>query len=191
VRTDDLRRELSSQIEWALRRGVRPDHLDSHHHVHIHPRIASIVVGLAREHGVDWVRCPVERVPSPTRFRIAPKDVARTVAISTFGAMTRLLVRQAGLKGARHFRGIGLGMGFGEPKLLAELDALPPGLTELMTHPGHPDEELARLTVFSEGRDRELAALTAPSVRERIRRQRIRLTSFHWLSQSPATPPAS
>ncbi len=190
IRTDDLRRELTVQVEWALRRGVRPDHLDSHHHVHVHPRVAPIVIGLAREHQIDWVRCPAEGGPSPALLRIAPKDAARTVAISTFGLMTRLLVRQAGLRTTRHFRGIGLGTGFDERGLLTALDALPPGLTELMTHPGHPDQELAQLTVFAEGRDRELAALTAPAVRDLIRRQRIRLTSFTWLSQPPAAPPA-
>ena len=191
VRADDLRRELAAQVEWALRRGMRPDHLDSHHHVHVHPRVAPLVIALAREHQVAWVRCPVEAGPSPSVLALPPKDAARTVAISTFGSVTRVLVRRAGLHTTRHFRGIGLGMGFGEADLLAALERLPPGLTELMTHPGHPDEELARLTVFAEGRDRELAALTSPAVRDALRRRRIRLTSFAWLSDRlrlPARP---
>lgn len=186
VHPDDLRRELTAQVEWALRRGIRPDHVDSHHHVHVHPRVAPIVIALAREHRVGWVRCPVEGGPSPSVLALPPKDAARTVAISTFGAFTRVLVRRAGLRTTRHFRGIGMGMGFGEDSLLATLEALPPGLTELMTHPGHPDEELARLTVFAEGRDRELSALTSPAARDVLRRRRIRLTSFAWLSEARA-----
>jgi predicted glycoside hydrolase/deacetylase ChbG (UPF0249 family) len=79
-------------------------------------------------------------------------------------------------------------MGFDEQRLLAALNTLPSGLTELMTHPGHPDEDLARLTVFAEGRDRELAALTAASTREVVRRRRIRLTSFAWLSPGRPLP---
>jgi predicted glycoside hydrolase/deacetylase ChbG (UPF0249 family) len=102
------------------------------------------------------------------------------------GMIARVLVHRAGLRTTRHFRGIGLGMGFGEASLIATLEALPPGLTELMTHPGHPDEELARLTVFSEGRDRELGALTSPAAHDLLRRRRIRLTSFSWLSDSRA-----
>lgn len=186
VHPDDLQRELTAQIEWALRRGVRPDHLDSHHHVHVHPRVAPLVIALAREHGVGWVRCPVEAGPSPAVLALPPRDAARTVAISTFGMVTRVLVRRAGLRTTRHFRGIGLGVGFGEAGLLATLDALPPGLTELMTHPGHPDEELARLTIFAEGRERELDALTSTAARDVIRRRRIRLTSFAWLSEARA-----
>jgi predicted glycoside hydrolase/deacetylase ChbG (UPF0249 family) len=186
VRADDLARELTAQVEWALRRGVRPSHLDSHHHVHVHPRVAPVVIGLARQHGIGWVRCPVEGGPSPALLGLPPKDAARTLAISTFGLVTRILVRRAGLRTTRQFRGIGLGMGFATPGLLDTLDRLPPGLTELMTHPGNPDEELARLTVFAEGRDRELAALTAPPARELVRRRRIRLTSFAWLGSGPA-----
>ena len=185
VRAEDLTRELAAQVEWALKRSVRPSHLDSHHHIHIHPRVAPIVIGLAREHGIGWVRCPAEGGPSPALFRMPRKDAVRTLAISTFGLMTRVLVKRAGLQTTRQFRGIGLGMGFEDAGLLATLDALPPGLTELMTHPGIPDDELARLTVFSEGRDRELAALTAPAAREAIRRHRVRLTSFAFLSDRP------
>jgi predicted glycoside hydrolase/deacetylase ChbG (UPF0249 family) len=186
VRTDDLTRELSGQIEWALRRGVQPSHLDSHHHVHVHPRVSPIVIGLARQHGIGWVRCPVEGGPSPALLGLPPKDAARTLAISTFGLVTRVMVRRAGLRTTRQFRGIGLGMGFGKAGLLDTLDRLPSGLTELMTHPGRPDEELARLTVFAEGRDRELAALIAPAAHELVRRRRIRLTSFAWLRARPA-----
>lgn len=185
VSADDLSRELGAQVEWALRRGVRPSHLDSHHHVHVHPRVAPVVISLARQHGIGWVRCPVERGPSPALLGLTPKDAVRTVAISTFGLLTKILVKRAGLRTTRQFRGIGLGMGFGEAGLLDTLGRLPPGLTELMTHPGVPDNELARLTVFSEGRDRELAALTAPWAREMVRRRRIRLTSFDWLTTRP------
>ena len=179
VAADDLRRELTAQVEWSLHRSIQPDHLNSHHHVHIHPVVTPIVVGLAREHRIDWVRCPVERGPTPALLTLAPKDAVRTLAISTFGLLTRVLVKRAGLRSTRHFRGIGLGMGFGQPRLLATLNTLPGGLSELMTHPGHPDEELARLTVFAEGRDRELAALTGTATHDLVRHHRIRLKNFN------------
>ncbi|MGE3908475.1 MAG: carbohydrate deacetylase [Chloroflexota bacterium] len=184
VATDDLRRELGAQLEWALKRGMRPDHLDSHHHVHIHPRVSAVVIGLAREHRVAWIRCPAESGPSPALLRLPPKDAVRTLAISTLGLLTRMQARQAGLRTTQSFRGISMGMGFREPGLLKTLAQLPHGLTELMTHPGHPDEELARLTVFAEGRDRELAALTSPAARDQIRTTRIRLVNFGGTSSS-------
>jgi chitin disaccharide deacetylase len=178
VSRDEIRRELRAQIEWTLRRSVQPDHLNAHHHVHTHPVVAPIVVGLAREHRIGWVRCPAEQGLSPRLLTLPPKDAARTAAISTFGLLTRVLVARAGLQTTQHFRGIALGMGFGEGGLLATLDRLPGGLTELMTHPGYPDEELARLTIFAEGRDRELAALTSTAARGVARQRRIRLVNF-------------
>ena len=69
-------------------------------------------------------------------------------------------------------------MGFGVSGLLATLEDAPPRPHGADTHPGHPDEELARLTVFAEGRDRELTALTLPAVTNLVRRQRIRLSNF-------------
>jgi hopanoid biosynthesis associated protein HpnK len=191
VRGDDLRRELTAQVEWALKRGVRPDHLDSHHHVHVHPRVAPIVIALAREHGVSWVRSAAEGGVAASIAARSAKDAARTLAASTLGVYGRALFRRAGLRTPRHFRGIGLGMGFGEAGLLATLEALPPGLTELMAHPGHPDEELARLTTFADGRDRELAALTSAAARDAVRRRRIRLTSFSWLVAGRSRPEGS
>jgi predicted glycoside hydrolase/deacetylase ChbG (UPF0249 family) len=178
VSSEEVRRELTAQVEWALRRGVQPSHLDSHHHVHIHPRVAPIVVRLAREFDVPWVRCPVEGGPSPALLATRPKDAARLVAISAFAVLLRVRLRRAGLRFADHFRGIRLGTGFNQRALLGVLRSLPDGLTELMTHPGHPDEELARLTVFAEGRDRELLALTSPAASEAIRARGIRLAGF-------------
>ena len=178
VRRGDLARELGAQVEWALRRGLHPTHLDAHHHVHVHPRVAPVVLDLAREHRVRWVRCPVELAASPRLLRTPPRDLGRVLAISLFGAALRVQARRAGLWTARHFRGIGLGMGFGTDALVGALRSLPPGLTELMTHPGEPDEELARLTAFAEGRDCELAALTAHAAWDALAARRTRVTSF-------------
>jgi hopanoid biosynthesis associated protein HpnK len=178
VRADEIKRELSAQLAWALHRGIQPGHLDSHHHLHIHPRVAPIVVRLAREHGIPWVRSGAEGTPAPRLVTLRPRDAARTLVISAMGAMLRWQLRRAGLRTADHFRGIALGTGFGRRDLLAVLRALPPGLTELMTHPGYADGELARHTVFAKGRDRELDALTSGAARTLVAQRRIALTRF-------------
>jgi hopanoid biosynthesis associated protein HpnK len=178
VRTDDVRRELTAQVEWANRHGLQPGHLDSHHHVHVHPLVAPVVVRIAREFGVGWVRCPVETLGPGALLAANPTDVARTVAISAFGLLLRARLRRSGLRSADQFRGIGLGMGFDQRALIETLRVLPSGLTELMTHPGHPDEELRRLTVFAEGRDRELLALTSGAAREAVRSRGVRISAF-------------
>jgi hopanoid biosynthesis associated protein HpnK len=178
VRRADLERELAAQVAWALRHGVRPGHLDSHHHVHVHPRVAPTVLRLAEQGGTPCVRCPTEATTPAALRRTHPRDAARTVAISVFGHLLRRRIRARGLKTSGHFRGIALGPGFGIAALLRTLRQIPRGLTELMTHPGYPDAELARLTVYAEGRDRELAALTAREARAVVRAADIRLITF-------------
>src|SRR5437773_1986596 len=63
-------------------------------------------------------------------------------------------------------------------RLLAVLDRLEPGTTELMVHPGYSDGDLAAWDDYTAPRARELAALTLPEVRERFREGRFRLIHF-------------
>ena len=174
----ELERELTAQLVWALQRGARIDHLDSHHHVHLHWRLTDAVMTLARTHKVAHLRCPTEVTELSALRRTSPRNAARALLISLASQRLRKRLRRSQLRVADHFRGIGLGPGFSTPALLRTLRELPPGVTELMTHPGHPDAELARLTAFVRGRDRELAALTASESKALVEAHGIRLTSF-------------
>jgi predicted glycoside hydrolase/deacetylase ChbG (UPF0249 family) len=80
---------------------------------------------------------------------------------------------------APHFRGMALqGAPDVEARLLALLDELPPGATELMLHPGYDDASLAAQDPYRAEREREVAALRAPAVRARLARGDIKLVSF-------------
>jgi predicted glycoside hydrolase/deacetylase ChbG (UPF0249 family) len=175
ARAAELERELHAQVERALAGGARLDHLDSHHHVHIHPRLARLVIRLAKYYGIPAVRAPSEGF-IPLRYqRPRPRDAARVLAISVCGWAFGRLAQRSGLRTAEHFRGIAMGTGFALPTLLRELTRLPGGLTELMVHPGYVDAELRQWTSFREGRDSELAALTALAARAVVQRSRVQL----------------
>jgi hypothetical protein len=61
-----VRLELSAQIEKVLEAGIRLTHLDAHQHVHLLPAVAAVVVELATEYGIPFVRIPhSRRLPSP------------------------------------------------------------------------------------------------------------------------------
>lgn len=62
--------------------------------------------------------------------------------------------------------------------LLAILRELPPGLSELMTHPAELDEHLPRLSSYCEERSLELATLTSPRVREALQMEGWTLTTY-------------
>ncbi|HLH24547.1 MAG TPA: ChbG/HpnK family deacetylase [Chloroflexota bacterium] len=176
VRRGDLEREIAAQLERALALGARLDHLDGHHHVHLHPAVRPIALQIAAEYGVRAVRCPAEAPPGTGRE--APRDRARRLALGAAARRLRAALPAAGLRTSDHFRGLTLGLAFDAPSLVALLRRLPPGLTELMVHPGYPDAELHARTSYAAGRERELAALTAPEALAAVRARGIVLTSY-------------
>ena len=185
--------ELSAQVERALGAGFAPDHLDSHHHVHCHPALHSVVVRLARRYGVGGIRCPVELGLAPRRAGDPARGAGRgrgsrtaaqlkALGLSLLGLMLRRRVRGAGLLATDRFLGLSLGSGFSAEALQTSLRRLPHGTVELMCHPGHPDARLATLTRFVEGREAELAALLHPGTGELLRRMGVALGSYSDLS---------
>jgi len=62
--------------------------------------------------------------------------------------------------------------------LMLAAERLPPGVTEIMTHPGTGADDADMATRLSAGRASELAALCDPAVREAFRRNDIELTHY-------------
>src|SRR5579863_958980 len=61
--------ELRMQLERVLAAGIRPSHLDSHHHVHTEWAIAPLVCGLARRYGIRRIRLTRNMGPVPSRAK--------------------------------------------------------------------------------------------------------------------------
>lgn len=180
VRRADLEREVAAQLERARALGAALDHLDGHHHIHLHPAVLPIVLRLAPAYGVRAIRCPAEG--RPVNGRETRRDRLRRLAIGAAARRLRPRLARAGLATSDHFRGLALGLAFDAAALAATLAALPPGVTELMCHPGYPDAALAVRTRYSAGRERELAALTAGAVRAALAARGIRLTAYRDLA---------
>ena len=176
VRRAELEREIAAQLEAALQFGATLGHLDGHHHVHLHATIRPIALRLAAAYGLRAVRCPAETLPVSSGE--APRDRARRLAIGAAARRLRREVAVAGLRTSDHFRGLALGLAFDASALVGLLQRLPAGLTELMVHPGYADAELRARTRYAAGRERELAALTAPEALAAVRARGIVLTSF-------------
>lgn len=63
-------------------------------------------------------------------------------------------------------------------RLLAVMDALPDGTTEIPCHPGYVDDELRALSTLTLEREYELAALKDHRVRQRVEQRGIVLASY-------------
>lgn len=174
IAASDVAAECAAQLERLRAVGVAVTHIDSHRHVHALPGVWRAVVATARARDVRVVRVPLEPLaPNPRQWRALPKRLA-------IAAAWRLAARGVTAPHhADHFRGLSMqgGPAF-RAGLLALLDRLPGGTTELMVHPGYPDAALAAWDDYTAPRAAELAVLTSSEVRERFRRGDFELTHF-------------
>ena len=174
LRAAEVRREADAQFARLCSAGLAPDHVDSHRHVHAAAAVRGPRVGAAHAAGVRIVRRPLEPLfARPAGPAALLKRAALAAAWSTPSA------GPSPVPGTASFRGLALlgGRGF-EADLLALLDALPTGSTELMVHPGREDASIATWDPYIAGRAVELAALLSPSTRERLARSGLTLTGF-------------
>jgi predicted glycoside hydrolase/deacetylase ChbG (UPF0249 family) len=134
--------------------GRAPSHLDSHHWVHDHPALEWAIGELARETGA------AARVHSDEQ-----RDRLRARGVRTPDHF------------AREFQYEGK-VGIDSLRALLERIATTSGVTELMCHPGEPDEGLAKRSGYARERATELATLTDPRVRAAVKDLGITLATF-------------
>jgi predicted glycoside hydrolase/deacetylase ChbG (UPF0249 family) len=173
--------ELLAQVRKIVRAGIRPTHFDTHKHTHLLPPVLDAVAQLAQEFRVPWIRRPFD-FGIDRGARITKSAVAVGMRVTRPGFARAL----GNLKNTDHFAGFQITGTMGEANLIATLERLPAGLTELMCHPGKLGPELlAAKTRLKESRAIELAALTSAAVRAVIARRGIVLVNYLTCQKSP------
>jgi chitin disaccharide deacetylase len=179
---EQLAAEIRAQLEAFRRTGLKLDHVNAHHHFHLHPTVQRELLRLAPEFGIRAIRVPLE-----------PRFVARRAQGS------RLARRGAGMIEARRAASLarrldraGIGRNdwiFGladsgamiSERVLRYVDELPDGVSELYLHPAlqrppdYPAHYLSRA---------EFEALVDPAVAGAIKQRRIRTIAFSGLSEA-------
>jgi chitin disaccharide deacetylase len=149
---EEILLELEAQIGiFEVLARKPPSHLDSHHHVALHPSVAPVFAAVARQRSL------------PVR---AASDEARRS------------LRGAGVRTPDRFVDEFYGESVVVGTLERILTALPDGTTELMCHPGHPDAELRQGSTYSDEREREIEVLCDPNIRALVRSREIELIGF-------------
>jgi chitin disaccharide deacetylase len=149
-------RQVRGEVEAQVARfeklvGRLPTHLDTHHHVGLYPPVREVVLEVARRHGL------------PVRSQ---DDAARARA------------RSAGLRTTDHFFGeSGPDAYWSAARTLAVLRTLPPGVSELMCHPGRFDADLG-YSRYGRQREIELAGVGGPVARAAAAALGIQLRHF-------------
>ena len=173
----EVRRECEAQLAALVASGITPTHIDSHRHVHAMPGILPAVAAAAHAAAIPVVRRPLDKVslldPVASAKMLAVHAAWRAALTAVAPAHRGLLAR------APHFRGMAMqGMPDIRDRLLATIDQLPIGATEIMVHPGYDDEVLAAQDAFRAERVVELKALLDPAVIARLQKGDVRVVSF-------------
>ena len=136
--------ELEAQLQRIIKDGIRPDHIDGERHVHLIPGILEAVIAAAARHRVPFVRCGDDLGPGLMEARQAPQLLVNGGMAKSWllGALTSRARKQfnATVTTANHFASY---LYSGRPEMFLKrfFDRPPePGVTELMVHPGLPEE---------------------------------------------------
>ena len=161
-------RRISPPARLLRGRPARPpDFVDGHQHVHVLPGIADDLLAELSARGLAgkcWLRDSADR---PSAFLRAARHWGKALTVAGLARGFRAKARAAGFATNDGFAG------FSDFDAKADYGAdfatylAAPGERQLvMCHPGHVDEELARLDPVTLSREPELAFLLSPSFLE-------------------------
>jgi len=174
LRTSELEAEWRAQIEkFVADTGRSPDHLDLHcHYPYVFPSWFRVSLKLAQAYGRLPVRLPFDDALDRKATEMSDGNGFPAWYIRRQGRRYQRLVERYGLARPNYFE-----MSFSRDGyrtadyLLILLNALPEGITELLTHPG------------TEGyRERDYSALLDPRVKQRIEELEIEMIDFRALA---------
>jgi predicted glycoside hydrolase/deacetylase ChbG (UPF0249 family) len=174
VDPDDIRRELTAQVDAVAALGVPIDHLDSHQHLHMWPAVRPVVIDLATAKGIPAVRVPRSHRRHPL-----------SMAVNRLSARLASAARAAGLRFAADASGVDEAGHLDHPSLVAALDgfvARGASSAELGAHPGEDhDPDRHRYQWDYTWKD-ELGVLLAPESRRAVQERGFVLGSYRELA---------
>lgn len=157
-----LEAEIRAQFAAFAATGLALDHANAHKHMHLHPTVGRMMIGVGQEFGLRRIRVPAE----------PPAVLARCGTTVGLGGRvlyqwTRLLRRQAhgaGLTVNDHCFGLAWSGHMTADRLRTLVPALPEGETEIYFHPASRRDSLLHQLMPSYEHEAELAALLDPGL---------------------------
>lgn len=159
-----LQRELREQVSVLKDSGVNISHIDSHQHLHLLPPLITAIRDIANQFKIKWIRAPHSNLWG-----------IDSMGINILGSLLKRQLTKHGFRFTDNFIGFEHRGRLNETALLAQLENLKNGITELMAHPGY--DARARYD-WGYSWEAELLSLTAESVKKRLKLRDITLTSF-------------
>jgi hopanoid biosynthesis associated protein HpnK len=171
----ELALEITAQFDAYRATGLALDHVNAHHHFHVHPTVASQLLAIGPAYGMRSVRVPVE--PRAILARVEPAAQRRGIGASEpWARLLRMRLNRRGLGSPARVFGVAWSGAMNGTRLAGLIDALPDGVSEIYTHPAMTQT----FAGAAPGCDyvAELAALVAPDVVERVRAMALRTGGY-------------
>lgn len=167
---DDVRRELSAQLDRVLGLGLPVTHVDTHQHTHLWPSIARVVTELAVARAIPAVRLPRSRRRGPVGLGV------NLLA----GRLARRL-DTAGLATTDDYAGLDESLAMDLAAFDRALGAIvrrPGAVAEINLHPGESGDPQAHRFGWSSHWAAELELATDPRAAALVARHGLRLGGF-------------
>ncbi len=197
----EIEADYRHQIETALARLPRVDHLNSHRHSHAVPALFEIVCRLAGEYDIPYVRILRERfaMTGSLASHVNAWYAANLVKVGLLNELSPTNAKTAKRLGTRTndwFVGVAYTGRMDVSRILCGLRALPDdvGVVELLSHPGpfsgDPTERFpdaaARAYATDPGRALELDAVLDPALKTALDADGWTLTTYGQIAARPA-----
>ncbi|HMF07715.1 MAG TPA: hopanoid biosynthesis-associated protein HpnK [Thermoanaerobaculia bacterium] len=177
----ELKREIRCQLETFQKTGLTLSHVDGHHHMHLHPFVLGVLLELAREFQIRWIRIPAGELSVALGANVGGA-VSKIFWSAVFGALrltAKKRVAAAGVSCADRVYGLLQTGRIDEDYVLRLTPRMGDGLSELYCHPG--------ASAGGPAKDPELAALVSGRVRKALEQNAIATGTFS--GRNPTTTP--
>lgn len=174
--TRQLEKEIRAQFAAFAKTGLALDHVNAHKHMHMHPTVLGLILRIGREYGMRAVRLPYESSAGV----LAPAQAwARLLGLAVTGpwlGLMRWRLDRAELRHNDRILGLGQSGHMDEDTVLALLQRLPQGVTELYFHPAVEEDGAARALGYQ--KKAEWGALMSSRVQGALQASGVRRLSF-------------
>ena len=172
--------EATAQIQKLKSAGIAVSHLDTHKHTHMFPVVLRGMLRAAENCGIRAIRNPFEPLVFASLRHWKRQFQLRM--LRRFRAGFRAALANAGVATPDGCIGVAATGGVTLDSFERLIEGLPEGTWEFVSHPGYNDADLDKVkTRLRDSREKELAILTSPSVKDLLRREQIELISYREL----------
>jgi len=165
---EQLSKEIHAQFDKFAATGLRLDHVNGHLHFHLHPTVLALLIPEMKKRGVRALRLTNEPIGIDSKIG-GGRPLYRWshwIVFKFLSARARPLLRREGLAHTAHVFGLLQDSRVTEEYLLKLIPELPPGDSEVYTHPS--------LQEFSH----EYLALVSPQIKTAIGKREVQLIRY-------------